>query len=79
MNTITEAVSVAGAQPASAEQSGKGILKLGLDAHYRQVTVAMQQESGPIKAVGKLSHDRFEAWVEKKLREGWEVKSCYEA
>ena len=78
-NKSDKVVSEIGEPPARAEEGNKGILKLGLDLHYRQVTVAMQQESGPIKAVGKLSHDRFEAWVEKKLREGWEVKSCYEA
>lgn len=76
---ITQAVSDNGKEPSREEQSGQGILKLGLDMHYRQVTVAMQEESGPIKAVGKLSHDRFGAWVEKKLKEGWAVYSCYEA
>jgi hypothetical protein len=54
-------------------------LKLGLDMHYRQVTVAMQEEHGLIKAVGKMSHDRFGLWVEKKRKEGWEIYSCYEA
>lgn len=76
---ITETVSDNGEEPSREERSGKGILKLGLDVHYRQVTVAMQEGYGPIKAVGKLSHDRFGAWVEKKLAQGWEVYSCYEA
>jgi hypothetical protein len=44
--------------------------------HYRQVTVAMQEEHGLIKAVGKMSHDRFGLWVEKKRKEGWEIYSC---
>jgi transposase len=78
-NKSDEVVSEIGEPPSRAEQGSKGILKLGLDMHYRQVTVAMQQEYGPIKAVGQLSHDRFGAWVEKKLREGWAVYSCYEA
>jgi transposase len=77
--SISQSVSDNGDQPARAEKGNQGILKLGLDMHYRQVTVAMQQESGPIKAVGKMSHDRFEAWIEKKRREGWEIYSCYEA
>ena len=47
--------------------------------HYRQVTVAMQEEYGAIKAVGRMSHDGFGAWVEKKLMLGWEIYSCYEA
>jgi hypothetical protein len=40
--------------------------------HYRQVTVAMLEEQGPIKVVGKVSHDRFGQWVEKKRTAGWE-------
>ena len=74
-----KSVSTAGDEPASAEQGSKGVLKLGLDMHYRQVTVATQQEHGPIKAVGKLSHEGFWAWVEKKHKEGWQIYSCYEA
>ena len=66
-------------QSASTEQGSNGVLKLGLDMHYRQVTVAMQEEDGPIKAVGRMNHDQFGGWVEKKLREGWEIHSCYEA
>ena len=57
----------------------KQILKLGLDVHYRQVTVAMQEDGGPIKAAGKMSHEVFANWVVKKLQEGWEIYSCYEA
>ena len=72
-------LSVAGDQSASAEQGSKGLLKLGLDMHYRQVTVAMQEEYGPIKAVGRMGHDHFGAWIERKLKEGWEIYSCYEA
>jgi transposase len=63
--------------------SGEGkcnrVLKLGLDMHYRQVTVAMQEEAGAIKAVGRMGHDGFESWVERKREAGWEIYSCYEA
>jgi transposase len=55
------------------------VLKLGLDVHYRQVTVAMQEEGGRIKAVGKMGYGVFQGWVEKKLKEGWQIYSCYEA
>jgi transposase len=75
----TEVVSDNGQQPSRAEKGSKGVLKLGLDLHYRQVTVAMQEEDGPIKGVGRMSHGQFRTWVEKKLKAGWEVKSCYEA
>jgi hypothetical protein len=39
------------------------VLKLGLDVHYRQVTVAMQEDGGRIKAAGKMSHEVFLNWV----------------
>jgi transposase len=55
------------------------VLNLGLDVHYRQVTVAMQEDGGRIKAAGKMSHADFLNWVRKKLEEGWEINSCYEA
>lgn len=57
----------------------KRVLKLGLDTHYRQVTVAMQEDGGRIKAAGKKTHGDFGNWVQKKLDEGWEIYSCYEA
>src|SRR5271166_4926056 len=55
------------------------VLNLGLDVHYRQVTVAMQEDGGRIKAAGKMGHADFLNWVQKKLQEGWQIYSCYEA
>ena len=55
------------------------VLKLGLDMHYRQVTVAMQEDGGRIKAAGKMRHADFLNWLQKKLEESWEIYSCYEA
>jgi transposase len=55
------------------------VLNLGLDVHYRQVTVAMQEDGGRIKAAGKMGHKDFLNWVQKKLQEGWQISSCYEA
>jgi hypothetical protein len=55
------------------------VLNLGLDVHYRQVTVAMQEDGGRIKTVGKMRHVDFLNWVCKKLQEGWQIKSCFEA
>jgi hypothetical protein len=55
------------------------VLNLGLDVHYRQVTVAMQEEGGRIKSAGKMGHVDFLNWVQKKLQEGWQIYSCYEA
>jgi hypothetical protein len=39
---------------ASAVNNVKRVLSLGLDVHYRQVTVAMQEDGGRIKAAGKM-------------------------
>src|ERR1700720_3505142 len=57
----------------------KGVLNLGLDDHYRQVTVAMQEDGGRIKSAGKMTHAVFLNWVRQKLGEGWQIYSCYEA
>src|SRR5271156_376395 len=57
----------------------KRVLSLGLDVHYRQVTVAMQEDGGRIKAAGKMGYVDFLNWMGKKLAEGWEIHSCYEA
>src|ERR1700760_1829625 len=64
---------------ASAVNYVKRVLSLGLDVHYRQVTVAMQEDGGRIKAAGKMGYVDFLNWVRKKLEEGWEIHSCYEA
>ena len=45
-----------------------GVLHLGLDMHYQQVTVAMQEGGGRIKAAGKMRHVDFLNWVQKKLQ-----------
>src|ERR1700756_5963512 len=50
-------------------------LKLGLDVHYRQVTVAMQEDGGRIKGAGKMSHGALLNWVRRKLEEGWRISS----
>ena len=42
------------------------ILKLGLDLHYRQVTVAMQEDGRLVVAVGKMAYRDFLKWIKKK-------------
>ena len=78
-NNNTQSTSGNDNNQASVEPKSDRVLKLGLDMHYRQVTVAMQEEDGQIKAVGKMGHEAFLSWLEKKLKEGWEIYSCYEA
>jgi hypothetical protein len=63
MNEITKEASKQSEKQSSQEAPKKGNLKLGLDVHYRQVTVAMQEQNGPIKVVGKLSHQAFSNWI----------------
>src|SRR6516164_294451 len=72
-------ISSGGINQASVNRSGDRVLKLGLDLHYRQVTVAMQEDGGRIRAAGKMSHEGFLNWVQKKLEKGWQIYSCYEA
>lgn len=67
------------ADQATVEQQGGRVLKLGLDVHYRQVTVAMQEDGGRIRVAGKMSHEAFAGWIRKKAAEGWAIFSCYEA
>src|SRR5260221_14574822 len=55
------------------------ILKLGLDLHYRQVTGGMQEGGGLVGAGGKMGYREFFKWGKKKVAEGWEICSCYEA
>jgi transposase len=68
-----------GSDQARLEQDGKRVLKLGLDLHYRQVTVALQEDGGRIKVAGKMSYEAFDGWIRNKLQQGWSIWSCYEA
>jgi transposase len=74
-----ETITSNGISAASLVNHVNRVLNLGLDVHYRQVTVAMQEDGGRIKSAGKMGHPEFLNWVGKKLAEGWEINSCYEA
>src|SRR5260370_36897421 len=78
-NTVSESVWDNGQRQASVERRCKGVLKLGLDVHYRQVTVAMEKEEGRIKAAGRMGHDGGENWVERKSGARSGTYSCYES
>jgi transposase len=78
-DTLIQAVSKETGNEATQDKALLRALKLGLDVHYRQVTVAMQEDGGRIKAGGKMSHGAFLNWVRTKLEEGWRIDSCYEA
>src|SRR6202043_4077023 len=79
MNNSNQITSSSDGNQASGEHNGNRVLRLGLDLHYRQVTVATQEDGGRIKRVGKMSHQAFAHWVDKKLAQGWQTESCYEA
>jgi transposase len=79
MKKQNDKVSGNGSSQATVASSGDRVLRLGLDVHYRQVTVAMQEDGGRIKAAGKMTHEDFLGWVQTKLMEGWQIHSCYEA
>ena len=70
MNLINEEISKGIGDEATQDKALVKTLKLGLDVHYRQVTVAMQEDGGRIKAAGKMSHGAFLNWVRTKLEEG---------
>src|SRR3981081_1486220 len=78
-NTNTKSTSGSEGNEAREQHKGDRVLKLGLDLHYRQVTVAMQEDGGRIKGAGKMSHQAFGHWMDKKLAAGWQIESCYEA
>jgi transposase len=79
MNTPNKIVSKEIRDEATQDNVVVRALNLGLDVHYRQVTVAMQEDGGRIKAAGKMSHGVFLNWVRTKLEQGWRIESCYEA
>jgi transposase len=79
MNKQNETISGSSIKQSSVAINSHRVLKLGLDVHYRQVTVAMQEDGGRIKTAGKMGHGFFQGWVEKKFKEGWQIYSCYEA
>jgi transposase len=79
MNKTNKAVSKRTRDEATQDNALVRVLKLGLDLHYRQVTLAMQEDGGRIKGGGKMSYGLFLNWVQKKLEEGWQIDSCYEA
>ena len=69
MKESIQAVSKETRDEATQDKAQVRALKLGLDVHYRQVTVAMQEDGGRIKAAGKMSHEAFLDWVRTKLEE----------
>jgi hypothetical protein len=75
-NNNTQSISGSEGQQASVAPPSNRVLRLGLDVHYRQVTVAQQEDGGRIKSVGKMSHQAFAHWVDKKLAQGWQIESC---
>ena len=70
MNKQDQTISSSGRAEASVDNDAKRVLRLGLDMHYRQVTVAMQEDGGRIKAAGKMSHVAFLELGEQEVGRG---------
>ena len=39
----------------------------------------MQEDGRLVTAVGKMAYRDFLRWIKKKLAQGWQIYSCYEA
>src|SRR5215469_17171676 len=59
MNQLSGEISKGIGAEATQDKALGRVLKLGLDVHYRQVTVAMQEDGGRIKAAGKMGLGGF--------------------
>jgi len=82
-NTSVSTPAVASAQPVNhtqpQPQPGTRTLKVALDVHLAQYTVAMQYDGSTPKPTQRFSPKNFLAWVEKQMAQGWRVITCYEA
>src|ERR1700745_840508 len=52
---------------------GKQMLKLGLDLHYRQVTVGMQEDGGLVRPGGEVGFWRVFCWLLKKVEQRGQI------
>lgn len=57
----------------------KGILKLAIDAHWTEHVVAMQYDGTHPKPPQRFTPAKFLDWVQKQIKQGWQIISCYEA
>jgi transposase len=58
---------------------GKGLCKLGIDAHASSIMVARQLEGLTPQPPQRFTPEKFLSWVARQVEAGYEVKSCYEA
>jgi transposase len=82
-NTFVSTPAVASAQPVNhtqpQPQAALRTLKVALDVHLTQYTVAMQYDGSTPKPTQRFSPKNFLIWVEKQIAQGWRVITCYEA
>ena len=57
----------------------KALLKVAIDVHLSRYVCALQEDGSHPKPPQRFTPTDFLKWVEKKLRQGWQVVSCYEA
>ena len=77
-NNLVSTPAVGAVQPVN-HQAQRRILKLALDVHLLHHVVAMQYDGEFSKPPQRFRPQDFLAWVEKKVGEGFEIISCYEA
>lgn len=57
----------------------KPLLKVAIDVHLSRYVCAIQEDGSHPKPPQRFTPADFLKWVEKKLHQGWQVVSCYEA
>jgi len=57
----------------------KPVLKVAIDVHLSRYVCAIQEDGSHPKPPQRFKPTEFLKWVEKKLNQGWQVVSCYEA
>ena len=80
-NTSVSTPAVASVQPVNhtQPQPATRTLKVALDVHLLQYTVAMQYDGRTPKPRQRFTPKAFLASVEKQMAQGWRVITCYEA
>ena len=78
-NTSVSTPAVASAQPVNhtqpQPQPATRTLKVALDVHLTQYTVAMQYDGSTPKPTQRFTPKNFLAWVEKQIAQGWRGSS----
>jgi transposase len=78
-NTIFDSVTAAPAAAKSKVTRSGSLLKIGLDIHREKLVVVAQYDHATPRPPQRFAPAEFLPWVERRLREGFEVHVVYEA